>query len=597
LFKNLLDSILYDEENPTKAKQVSVLKNYCNVQSAQDGRGDIISPFPDILQTWSFAEQSNNDALLSSVPAVLALFLKTISSELDFRNFGVALCKTLLQSEQLVLFNRGLTAAKTKEHLISPCIRLLTEIVSFDGGGVAATLFAKRETTFKRLDVFLSMRKELSGDPEEDRRKPSVRNNAVRYLLANLRFQAVIAKVDLLSQGKLWGVVFNDLRADTRDLVIDILVYLEKNVMKNAQITRPIKGKFLNQWNLPKIAALYAYKRDLELKDGEQTVAELVNVFLLSACTDPNNGVLHPQTGWYPPGSHPDAPDSAEENDSLIDLGLDSPSYVDSYREKVPVRNVTLSQFIQGLRPEADTLQMELLLAIFEAAPELVADYFSKKPKFISDPKETPAWLGQSAFLFSTVQLPVPKHGGWRDGLPFMPPATSIVIESVLPRPLTSKTLTRCLTQTSDVITLYGLSIVRRSLQKLAQVLEVYRSSSSPSSRLWQQAASRLITEFCRRCPTMKDVISVFRTTSKENLSLREAVLETLVLYYEVLPRIALEEKFDVSLSLVQVLESLKKPELGGEEKDSMLAQLNYILEIARHSPSVRWWHKPGGLS
>jgi nucleolar pre-ribosomal-associated protein 1 len=597
LFKNLLDSILYDEENPTKAKQVSVLKNYCNVQSAQDGRGDIISPFPDILQTWSFAEQSNNDALLSSVPAVLALFLKTISSELDFRNFGVALCKTLLQSEQLVLFNRGLTAAKTKEHLISPCIRLLTEIVSFDGGGVAATLFAKRETTFKRLDVFLSMRKELSGNPEEDRRKPSVRNNAVRYLLANLRFQAVIAKVDLLSQGKLWGVVFNDLRADTRDLVIDILVYLEKNVMKNAQITRPIKGKFLNQWNLPKIAALYAYKRDLELKDGEQTVAELVNVFLLSACTDPNNGVLHPQTGWYPPGSHPDAPDSAEENDSLIDLGLDSPSYVDSYREKVPVRNVTLSQFIQGLRPEADTLQMELLLAIFEAAPELVADYFSKKPKFISDPKEIPAWLGQSAFLFSTVQLPVPKHGGWRDGLPFMPPATSIVIESVLPRPLTSKTLTRCLTQTSDVITLYGLSVVRRSLQKLAQVLEVYRSSSSPSSRLWQQAASRLITEFCRRCPTMKDVISVFRTTSKENLSLREAVLETLVLYYEVLPRIALEEKFDVSLSLVQVLESLKKPELGGEEKDSMLAQLNYILEIARNSPSVRWWHKPGGLS
>jgi nucleolar pre-ribosomal-associated protein 1 len=597
LFKNLLDSILYDEENPTKAKQVSVLKNYCNVQSAQDGRGDIISPFPDILQTWSFAEQSNNDALLSSVPAVLALFLKTISSELDFRNFGVALCKTLLQSEQLVLFNRGLTAAKTKEHLISPCIRLLTEIVSFDGGGVAATLFAKRETTFKRLDVFLSMRKELSGDPEEDRRKPSVRNNAVRYLLANLRFQAVIAKVDLLSQGKLWGVVFNDLRADTRDLVIDILVYLEKNVMKNAQITRPIKGKFLNQWNLPKIAALYAYKRDLELKDGEQTVAELVNVFLLSACTDPNNGVLHPQTGWYPPGSHPDAPDSAEENDSLIDLGLDSPSYVDSYREKVPVRNVTLSQFIQGLRPEADTLQMELLLAIFEAAPELVADYFSKKPKFISDPKETPAWLGQSAFLFSTVQLPVPKHGGWRDGLPFMPPATSIVIESVLPRPLTSKTLTRCLTQTSDVITLYGLSVVRRSLQKLAQVLEAYRSSSSRSSRLWQQAASRLITEFCRRCPTMKDVISVFRTTSKENLSLREAVLETLVLYYEVLPRIALEEKFDVSLSLVQVLESLKKPELGGEEKDSMLAQLNYILEIARHSPSVRWWYKPGGLS
>jgi nucleolar pre-ribosomal-associated protein 1 len=594
LFKSLLDSILYDEENPNTDEQWSMLKNYCGAKFSSDDDEETSTPFPDIIQTWSFADQANNDSLLSSIPAVLALFLKTVSGELIFRDFGVSLCKVLLQKDQLRLFDRGLSAPKTKEHLISPCIRLLTEIVSFDGGAVAGTLFARRETTFKRLEVFLSMRKDSSGDPEEDRRKPSVRTNAVRYLLANLRFQSVKAKVDILGQGKIWRVVFEDLREDPRDLLADILSYLEKNAAKDTHIPRSNKSKFFNQWTLQKFAALFAYKRDVNLKGEEKLVTELLKNFLQSLCTDPNSGVLLPQTGWYPVGSHPDMSETLEEEEGFIDLGLDSPSYIDRYSEKLPVRNSTLSKFIEGLRPETDTLQMSLLLAIFEAAPELVADYFSKKTNFVSEPKETQAWLGQSAFLFSTLNLPVPKYFGWRDDVPVTPPPASVVIESILPRPMTQKVLIRCLNQNSDIINLYGLRVVRRSLEKLGQILEIYRAESSKGRRVWTQASSRLVAEFCRRCPSMKDVISVFRRTSKTGSSQREAVLETLVSYYQVLSLIAAEEKFDVALALVELLDEISTPKDGGEAEESVLNQLRLVLEIARHSSGVQWWHKPG---
>lgn len=79
-----------------------MLKAYCDKQISDDA-----ACFPDLIQAWSFANIYNHDSLLTKVPSVLAIFLKTISRELDFREFGLALCKHLPQKDQLQLFNRG----------------------------------------------------------------------------------------------------------------------------------------------------------------------------------------------------------------------------------------------------------------------------------------------------------------------------------------------------------------------------------------------------------------------------------------------------------------------------------------------------------
>lgn len=587
-FKEFLNTISDPENEAEQPQKLRILKEYCDSQVSEDDSTHATC-FRDIISTWNFAAGVQNESVLSAVPSVLALFLKIVSNHIEFRDFGVSLCKTLLQKEQLKLFERGLSSPKSKEHVISPCLRLLTEVTSFDGGVVARVLFVHRDITLKRLDEFLSLRKASSGDAEEDRRKPSVRRIAQRYVLALLKFQNSTAKSEIISQGKIVKAFLQGIKADAPDIIADILLAIERHVIKDASVLRSVKSRLLHHGNLSMFGTLYGYDGDLD--DTSKKIPTLVHNFLLTICTEEENGVLLPQTAWYPMGNNPEA--SSSGGDGFIDLGLNASTMADRYYEKVPVKNGTLSAFIQHLHPDIDSLQAELLLAIFKAAPELVADYFSKKPKFSSEPKTSPTWLGQSAFLFSTIQLPVPANCGWKDELPTMPPPTSVVVESILPRPLDRATLTKCLNLNTEVITLFALRVTTVAFQKLQAVLKVIKSGNT---RLWDQASVMLVTQFSQRCPLMKDVITSFHRTADTDLPQREAVMELIAMYYKILPQVAFEEKFDISVSLTNILSSIDNTSKDRAEHDSLLVQLHHLLEIAELSPNTRWWHKPESL-
>lgn len=591
-FKDFLLSIGQTEEEAEKAKKFRVLKAYCDSQITHEEEP---SCFLDLTQTWGFADSNNNEGLLTLVPSVLAIFIKTISSNLEFRDFGLALCKFLLRKEQLRFFNRGLTALKSKDHLISPCLRLLTEIVSFDGGAVARQIFAARHITFKRLDVFLTPNKAQLEEGSDDVFKPTLRRNAQKYVLANLKFQQVMGKSDLIEQHKVIRAFLEHVRKDPRDIVLETIHAIDRDVVKDSSLPRGAKTKFFSRFNMERLVTLYGYDRESEEPNptGVSIAAEIHKI-LINVCTDTGLGVLLPESGWYPNGSDPESLPTDE--DVSIELGLDSAVYIDKYRESVPVRNGILSYLIQTLRPDTDSLQIELLVAIFKAAPELVADFFTKKTMFVSDPKATPSWMAESALLFSTVSLPVPFNCGWKDKLPTMPPPVSIAIENILPRPLTQKTLTRCLNLNAEIVTLFSVRILTIGFNKLRKVLRIFNADHGVSQPFWTQAAGKLIAEFCRRCPAVKDVILLYKRTDKDDLQQQEAVAELLSCYYEIVPDAAFEEVYDVSLVLVDILKRLDEKKLDEEDSELMLSQLQSILKIAQQSASMRWWQQPGEL-
>ncbi|KAF7626542.1 hypothetical protein AFLA_013933 [Aspergillus flavus NRRL3357] len=591
-FKDFLLATGQTENEGEKAKKFRILKAYCDSQISHEEEP---SCFPDLIQTWNFADSNNNESLLTVVPSVLALFIKTVSTNLDFRDFGLALCKFLLKKEQLRFFNRGLTATKSKEHLISPCLRLLTEIVSFDGGAVARHVYAVRYITFKRIEVFLTPNKSQLEEASDDIQKSTLRRNAQRYVLANLRFQHASAKSDIIEQHKVIRAFLEYVRKDPRDTVLDIIKAIERDIVQDTSLSRNAKTKFFNRGNLEKLVTLYGYDRDSEEPNPTGvSIASEIHKILMNVCTNSSNGVLLSETSWYPNGSDPES--LPGEEDTSIDLGLDSAVYVDKYRESVPVRNGILSYLAQTLRPDADSLQIELLVAIFKEAPELVADFFTKKTMFVSDPKPTSSWMAESALLFSTVSLPVPTNFGWKDKLPSMPPPVSVVIENILPRPLTQKTLTRCLNLNAEIITLFAVRILTISFNKLRKVLRIFNSDHGVSQSFWTQAKGKLIAEFCRRCPAMKDVVSLYKKTAKEDLQQQEAVAELLSCFYEIVPDVAFEEIFDVSLVLVDILKRLDESSPSEEDSESLLAQLGSILKIAQQSASMRWWQQPGSM-
>lgn len=530
---------------------------------------------------------------------MLALLIKTISSLVDFREYGTLLCKTLLRREQLKLLDRGLTANKTKEHLISPCLRLLTEIVSFDGGSSARSLYLHRDITFKRLDTFLSLRRVLSEDDAKDARRPSIRNNAVRYLLANIKLQDKTAKADILSQGKLFRSLFQDIKEDAPNIISEILAVLKKHVVLDDTLPRAAKSRVLTDFNLGHIAMLYGHSYEEDQvgnapEHSQTTTQDMAHNFLLFVCTTLNHGVLTAQTGWYPPGTNIVRTDLYAEDAGDEHIAFDRLTHLAKYQDRVAVRNTTLAAFLQTLRPYADMQQRELLLAIFDAAPELIADYFFKKKSFSFEPKLTATWIGFSAFLFSVVQLPVPLYFGLKSAYGDMPPPVPIAIESILPQPLSQKVLTRCLNQNVELITFVAVRLLTSAFLKLKNVLESFHAVSGPNKDQWEHAASQLVSEFCRRCPEMKHVVAVFRSCPLGKTMQREAVTRLLSMYYKIIPQIALLEKFDISIALSVALNNTGDINQDSDGRGVRLLELDHLLEIAYRSPDMRWWHKPG---
>jgi nucleolar pre-ribosomal-associated protein 1 len=573
---------------------VRLLKQYCDLQSPAEDNG---VAFADLISSWSYAGESKNDSVLSAVPAVLAQFLRFISSYLEFREFGLALCRSLLQKEQVRLFDRAFSTSKSKEYLISPCLRLLTEVVTFDGGAVAAQLYTRKDALLKRLDLFLEQT--ATKDDITNGRAPTLRRIAQRYVIANLKFQSTSIKGDLVGQGKILHALLKGIAKDGDDIAVDILQILQSSILSDQSLHR--KSRLLNIANLQSLLSLYDYEEfpptdqesDNDYIPGtlKQKVRSKVHTFYLAAI-QPGNGITLPQNGWYPQGMDPDFFDIGAPDAGIIDLGLDSPLYFDEYRDKIPVKNGTLSTFIQSLKPDVDDLQASLLLNIFEIAPELVADYFSKTKRFVSKPKDDPEWRAQSAFLFSVVQLSPPKHCGWHDGLPEVPPPVSIVIESLLPRAFPQADLTRCMNLAHDIITLFAAKYMTASLQKLSSVLQMFHAASS-NNHTWEEASKRLVDTFISRSASVKDIIAALQRSSKDDIHVRAALIECLKDYFQSLPQNALSEKFDVAANILDTIQKLESSKMNDEDKELLLEQLRDLCIIAERSTEVRWWRNP----
>ncbi|RDW69720.1 putative ribosome biogenesis protein urb1 protein [Coleophoma cylindrospora] len=593
-FKTFLDSL------PTQATEnpqlVSILKDYLESQKPANEEDKDHVYLSDIMQTWNYAAQSNNESLSAAVSAVLANLLKTISNFLEFSEYGLRLGRTLLQKPQQELIARGLSAQKSKEHVISPALRLVREMTIFDGGSMSKQVFRARDRLLKSLARNLLIR--LTGDAIEDRRRPSVRTNSLRLTLALIKFLPSDAKRELLNQRDIVSALTRDIKDDPPFMVLEVLETLKAYVLKDEALPRDAKTKVVNALSLGRFTTLYRYDQvNEDTETGKKSVEEVAHEFLILACTSPDLGLLNRQSGFYPRGIDPDDGYDANAGQAYIDLGLDSIEWMDRFTDKVPVRNTILSDVIQNLKPWSSTKQSELLLAILQAAPELVADYFFNKKSFSFDPKLTTTWVGYSAFLYSTIQLPIPTFFGHAKGFARLPPPTSIVLESILPQPLNQKSLTRCLNQSVKLITFFAIRILVIAFKKLQAVLKMYREAAVSSSSVWNQAADALIAEFCLRCPIFEDIVKAYRSMTDTDLMQRQATSKLLVLYYEVIPRVALVAKFDVSGNLTRTLQAIEDNSLSYENRAMLSLELENLFEFAHFSPGMRWFARVDGLA
>ncbi|KAK5118171.1 hypothetical protein LTR85_008151 [Meristemomyces frigidus] len=600
-FKAFLESILYHRDEDDRARQLSILREFLDTQPKD--LKDAEKPFlGQLWQAWSFANQNNNDYLASQVAAIFALLLRTLSSLLDFRDLGILLCRTVLLHQHLRLIKRGLNAPKHKDFVISPCLRLLTEVTGFDGGVLANEVQKRKEET---LDI-PTLRRNLglvrTDIPEEEaRRKPSVRTLTVRYLLSHFKYLHEGAKVGLLQSRPLCVALFQHLPDDPADVVNEILSVTEQNVLKDKDLLqhRSAKQTLLTSHNLERVTEVATRSHE-----GHPS-AERAFAWLRAVCTTPSYGVLW-RSGWYPAGTTKHDVQLGRSDDP-IHLGLDSLDFYDR-PDRPNVRNTILLTWLQTLRPHADPKERELCLACFESAPELVAAYLAEKNMQL-EPKLSNTWIGYASFMFEVIRLSLPRLLGningeedeANDGYAELPPQTNIILENLLPRPLTQKVLTRCLNQSSELITFFAVRLLVLAFQKLSDTqMEMHKATGMADAQkdIWQEASERLLTRFTERTPAMKDVIGAFRKIpdDDEHAMQREAVARLLRLYYEVTPVQALAESFDISAALTAAL--ARGDEASGTSEISELRslELQHLLVVANRSPGMRWFSKQGAL-
>ncbi|KAF2272985.1 uncharacterized protein EI97DRAFT_436422 [Westerdykella ornata] len=593
LLKGFLDSILYSTDHDDLPRKRAILREYLDSQKSRiNGEKNVVF-LPDFFQAWDFAAETNFDMLLSQVTANLALLLKVCASTPDLLEYGALLCKSVLNVSVAKRINRSLSAPAHKENVISPVLRLLTEMTRFNEGAHAKAVYSKRDFTLdpKILTRNIALWKDYKADVEAEKRKPSIRTHAVRYLLAHLTYQDEVDKTEILSNSIVVRAVFTHLHADPPALIFDILNTFENHVFLDKAIMRITKSRIVTGKTLSDISKLYRYEASEE--EGSEAIAERAHKFLCMICTSPAHGVMLPSYGYYPPPNE-------DDDEDLIMEDAGEPAYwaIDAAETQMGrVRNVILGEFIQSLRPHASVLQQELLLTILKVCPELVAAYFFQKEAFNYEPKLTSTWIGYTAFLHQAIELPIPKYFGGKDAYRPSPPAVSSVIQSILPQPLTQQVLTKCLNSSTDLINLFAIRLLTVAFHKLRSVLQEYSAASaSKVSRAWRDGSTRLVAEFCRRCPPMKVIIQAFRRPTFQKDMMREAIVRLLRLYYEVIPLVALQEKFDVSVPLCNALLQADKPSESHEDKAFRVLELEHWLQVARRSSSIRWWQKNKSL-
>ncbi|KAI1210937.1 ribosome 60S biogenesis N-terminal-domain-containing protein [Annulohypoxylon truncatum] len=597
-FKNLLDSIVNGEDTDSEKQQI--LLEFLESVKPREREDEVPVYLPDIMETWGMAVQLNNENVMSAVAVVLALLLKILSGNVDHVSYGLGICRTLLQKRQQELIAKNLSADNGKDFIISPTLRLLREAVSLDGGALAAPIFRARNNTFKSLARNMGLR--YLGEGVEDPKRPSVRTNAIHFLLSSLKLLHVEAKRDLLSQKDIVAALMRHIRKDPPSLIYEILNTLRSSVILDKKLPKEIKIRILNAYSLIRIAELYGYPEDTtehenELDGERPSVEDSAHAFLLAACTDSDAGIRRLEHGYYPDGVDPNATPSSVNDDQPVDFGIDSIPWMSKFENDVPVRNTLLAEFIQTLRPWSSTKQNDLLVAIFEKSPELIAHYFCHRKSFTFDPKLTATWIGYAALLYNTVQLPIPSWFGHAKGYATVPPPTSVVLGNIIPLPMTQKAITRCFSIQSKLTSFYVIRLLTLSIQKLGRALEMYREASSSSESLWEEASRRLLDEFYQRIPDMKDVIKCYLAMDQNDLLQRQAASHLLLLYYEIIPQFALKAKFDVSPILLSMIKKVETSEATGEDMVMSLLELENLCAVAKYSPSMRWFARASNMS
>ena len=541
--------------------------------------------FPDdLLRCWRFSVQSNDHRIYIATATCIACLLSASSDLVELRSYGAALCCSLLDPNNVPCFEKALGVTKGNESLSESCLRLLSELMAFDGGVCAQKIYARRTTFLPNLSKLLDV------TPSKGHGRLSLRSPALQFLLSYVKLQSRHARLEILRDHQIIKAVFFGIGNDKPCQIKDTLTVFQEHVLSDENISCSDKRRIFDASLLKSLVSLYKYRDDDYFEGARCEVSQTLHRFLVAYC----NAAV-PEI--YADGEERKLNES--ESTSMAAGGASAKGSYSLFKRanRSIRRDGGIVSLLQTLRPHQHNLERDLLLHILHLNPNIITAYSRVNRSTAPDPKLTASSMGYLSLWLGIIQMPFQLHtlaqtDDVRDRI-------AITVNSIVPNPLNRYYLTRCINQSVQLLSFLGVRLVIASMQKLLRLLQItaytkYQQAGGASLTL--EMITEIKSKVYHRLPDMSSVMAAFHRCTAQSSVQKESLAHLLGLYYTVNPRNAFHETFEISRALNNILSSSAAKRIRAGALTISYVTLDHLLRIASVTPDINWWARPGNV-
>lgn len=443
-----------------------------------------------------------------------------------------------------------------RPNLTNPAIAILTNITKFHNGLLTNDLFSTFDFTMAVIPKLLGLKEDVKV--KEDLRI-DMRASFISFYLSFISNSSVVVRRDLIAQKKIISSWFKFIDYDNADTIAIMIGVLEKSVLREPSFLKSTKINLFNDWTIVNMARLLSRSDKPSGQDVE--VGTIVFNFLNFLTSDLAYGIKFNDRQWYLP--------SMTQDDS---------------EDGTKVNNHVLLTLLKSMKPWEHIQRQDLVLSILEHSPELVSHYFKQEYPVSLDPKLSVFWISNILFFSRVIQIPIPNDLLTSNSL--QPPKTEVIIEHILPQPLTKQALSKSLIHPTLFIKYNACQILIFAFKKLEAFIQVYKANG------WANSCYLLLEEMVNRLPEIRTLLNAITTVEKfdERKLLKTIFIKTISLYSQLLPELLVREKITLPANLTS---SMEKAELDSLE----LVDLKNVLEVQAKLGGIgKWWIKPNDL-
>lgn len=426
-----------------------------------------------ILSNWSQLSSTNNHSQfielsvkLSKVTYQINLVTGIYNASEPFKNADVQLKMlelkpmimefyTDLLKNNLKVIYRALNSGKPS--LTNPVLRILSHLLEYHP--TLANEFINcvdlNSNIFPKL-LIPSKQEVEQGHSVSSKDHLSIRYNFIKFWLKLNSIVPNYTRKDLLTNyykimNNLWKYM-NEI--DSFSTLKYIITFIDQKILNEGGFKRSTKCKILNDNFMFKVLQIFN-----RLEDDQEFNKTYIN-FLNKISTDSKEGLIY-------------------INDKLWQESHLNGVSIQANGKTFRINNKLIFTLLTSLKPWDSNTQIQLVLNVLEANPELVAPYMNwtvQNGGGYHDPNLTSWWIGHTLLFSKIIQLPLPKFIAELEGRNSNEDIilnNKLILESISLAPLSKSSLIKCIESKNGLVKQLTFQLIYFMIQKLEKLLKL----------------------------------------------------------------------------------------------------------------------------